>query len=101
VSNSRTGDIDRGAIVLLFDLRAGLLHALRFLLLRRRRVNVTHADVRDGRVIDFDPGYLGRVFEQTLAGQAPSVHGDIDLANLRIERAERHVGDSVLRDAFS
>src|SRR5262249_39409731 len=49
------------------------------------------------RVIDLDPGHSGRVFEHTVAGQAPSVHSYIDLANPWIEGAERHVGDHVVR----
>ena len=59
-------------------------------------MNVADANPVDGRIVDIDSGYFWRVFEEAVAGQPPTAHRDIDLANLGIERAQRHVRNRVL-----
>ncbi len=90
-------DLYRWPVVLLLNLLAGRFHPLRFCLLSLRCVNIADGNPVDGGVVNLDPGYLGRVFEQAVARQPPSVHCEIDLANLRIERAYWNVLDRVLR----
>jgi hypothetical protein len=60
-------------------------------------MNVADADRVDCGLLDIDPGYFWRVFEETVAGQPPAAHRDVDLANLGIERAQRHVRNRILR----
>src|ERR1700674_2973449 len=89
-------DIDRRAVVLLLDLLASRSYSLRFCLLSRWSMNVADTDPLDGRILDLDSGYLWRVFDQTVARHPPAAHRDIDLADLGIERAQRHVLDREL-----
>src|SRR5580658_4889071 len=60
-------------------------------------MNVADVHSVDGGIVNIDPGYFRRVFEETMARQPASTHIDIDLANLGTERAQRHVRNCVLR----
>src|SRR6266851_1540750 len=50
----------------------------------------------DGRIGNLDPRYLWRVLKQPVARQPASLYRDIDLADLRIERAQWDVLNRVL-----
>src|SRR5260370_38257219 len=84
-------DMNRRAVVLLLNLLAGLFYPLRFCLLSRWRMNLANANPVDGGIVDIDPGYFWRIFEETIAGQPAAGHRDVNLANLGIEHAPRPV----------
>src|SRR5215469_8043569 len=60
-------------------------------------MNIADSDTRDARLVHLYPCDLGRVFEQTVAGQLTAIDSKINLADLRIERTQRHIRDRVLR----
>src|SRR5216683_7332983 len=91
MSNSRTSISTAGRLFCFSICLPAAFYSLRFRLLSRRRMNVADSNPLDGRVVDLDSGHLWRVFDQAAGGKPPTAHRDIDLANLGIERAQRHV----------
>src|SRR5260370_7087945 len=80
-------DMNRRAVVLLLNLLAGLFYPLRFCLLSRWRMNVANAHPVDGGIVDIDPGYFWRVFEEPILGHPPAPPRDFILPTLGIDRA--------------